>query len=321
MLLPFSASPHRASGRATGPPVIRLVVNADDGGASTARDRGILRAVRDGIVTSVSVLAGSPGAAALVRELRGVRSAAGVPPGIGLHLNLTEGMPLCRSVPCLLGPGGRFPGRTELWRRGLAGAIDPGEAAREVEAQWRWLETEDAAPDHIDGHDHVHLLPGVAAAVARSVPGDVWIRAPREAAPDPEALALPLDRLLAAPASLTCALSELCRRTEGDFAGKLRSADGLLGLELSGGYSSGDLISTLWTYLGRRPPSSRSEASGRPPDPVLELMAHPGEAAPGSPVADGAASSVLETEALVDPVLRRFLDEMGVRLVPFGAIA
>jgi len=68
---------------------IRLVVNADDFGLSPAISRGILRAHRDGIVTSTSLLgncADLDGARALLAEAPNL--------GVGVHLALVEGGPV-----------------------------------------------------------------------------------------------------------------------------------------------------------------------------------------------------------------------------------
>ena len=67
----------------------RLIVNADDFGVTEGVSRGILRAHREGLVTSTTVLASLPAQP----ELDAVaRDSAGL--GLGLHFNLTLGRPV-----------------------------------------------------------------------------------------------------------------------------------------------------------------------------------------------------------------------------------
>src|SRR4051794_7455695 len=74
--------------------VIRLVINADDLGLHRELDAGILRAHREGIVTSATVLATGPSAAEAVERARG----QGLP--LGLHFSLsTRLLPAATDVP------------------------------------------------------------------------------------------------------------------------------------------------------------------------------------------------------------------------------
>src|SRR3954447_8143193 len=87
---------------------IRLVVNADDFGMSPAISRGIVRAHRDGIVTSTSLLGNCV-------DLDQARAALAEAPnlGVGVHLALVGGGPVAApaSIPTLLTKTGRFLGR------------------------------------------------------------------------------------------------------------------------------------------------------------------------------------------------------------------
>ena len=80
-----------------------LVILADDLGYSSERDAGIFLCIAAGAVTRASLLVtGASARAALAR-------AAALPRlEVALHLNLTEGAPLCGAeVPSLLAPGAR----------------------------------------------------------------------------------------------------------------------------------------------------------------------------------------------------------------------
>jgi predicted glycoside hydrolase/deacetylase ChbG (UPF0249 family) len=92
---------------------------------------------------------------------------------IGLHLNLTLGSPL-GAMP-KLAPRGTFPGRNELLARALfrLGAAEiEAEIGRQLDA---FEERVGFPPDHIDGHEHIHVLPSIRRplfeVLARRYPG------------------------------------------------------------------------------------------------------------------------------------------------------
>ena len=69
----------------------RLIINADDFGLCTGVNCGIVHAHTNGVLTSTTLMAGAPGA------LQAVELAAKMPDlGIGIHLNLLEGKPVCK---------------------------------------------------------------------------------------------------------------------------------------------------------------------------------------------------------------------------------
>lgn len=84
-----------------------LIINADDLGYCSARDNAIFQLFQRGVVTSASLLVNSGSSeAALPSAL-----ALGLP--VGLHFNLTEGVPLSEVVyfhdAALLMSSGRAP--------------------------------------------------------------------------------------------------------------------------------------------------------------------------------------------------------------------
>ena len=136
-----------------------LIVNADDLGWTSGVNRGIAEAHRNGIVTSTTVLAN--GAA----FDDGVRLARGLPSlGVGVHLNLSDGAPLLPpgEISSLVGNDGRFSGGPEqLLLRLARGRIALAEVEREWDAQVRKVRAAGLEPTHLDGHKHVHMLPGL----------------------------------------------------------------------------------------------------------------------------------------------------------------
>lgn len=130
-----------------------LWINADDFALTPAVTLGICEAMLEG---------GVGGTTAMVCRTDSLDSlaafAARVAGRVGLHLQLTDGVPRsgAEQVPSLVGEDGRFPRK----RWGVR-SPDPGEVAREWEAQLATLRAAGVEPSHLDSHHDVHLLPGV----------------------------------------------------------------------------------------------------------------------------------------------------------------
>jgi predicted glycoside hydrolase/deacetylase ChbG (UPF0249 family) len=142
----------------------RLIVNADDFGLSPAVNRGIMELHAAGAITSASLLMNLPATTdALARS-------AGTDLDIGVHLNLTVGSPLARSVPSLLGADGQFNRLGTVLRRLASGHLRLAEVEREWAAQIEALLATGRRLTHIDSHVHLHAWPrlsGVAFRLAR----------------------------------------------------------------------------------------------------------------------------------------------------------
>lgn len=128
----------------------RLIVNADDFGLSRGVNSGIVKAHRDGIVRSATVMVNQPAAVeafALARDHPGL--------GVGIHFVLTGGRPVADRVESLTGPDGSFLRLPELTER-----AEPEHIRRELQAQLDRFLTSGLRPTHFDSHHHVcGLLP------------------------------------------------------------------------------------------------------------------------------------------------------------------
>jgi predicted glycoside hydrolase/deacetylase ChbG (UPF0249 family) len=143
-----------------------LIVNADDFGLTQGVCRAIVRAHRDGIVTSASALAVGPAFSSCSTMLHDVPDL-----GVGVHLAVVGEDPplLSRSeIPSLVDRDGRLP---LSWRRFLpracAGRIAVEDLRRELNAQLDAVS--DALPGrrltHLDTHQHLHLWPPLGSLV------------------------------------------------------------------------------------------------------------------------------------------------------------
>jgi predicted glycoside hydrolase/deacetylase ChbG (UPF0249 family) len=133
--------------------VKRLAVCADDYGLNPAVDRGILALAAQGRITATSALVTAPRWTDAGAALNG----AGIQ--VGLHFNLTEGEPLSAS---LRREWPRFPSLGRVLALAWRGRLPAHALADEFHAQMqRFVAVAGHAPHFIDGHQHVHALPGV----------------------------------------------------------------------------------------------------------------------------------------------------------------
>ena len=141
----------------------QLIVNADDLGMTRGINRAVSEAHRAGIVTSASLLAnGAAFEDAIVR----VQQCPNL--SVGLHINLTQGRPLHPGTrSSLVDRRGCFYPRGAQAIRLSFGAVSMADVEAEIAAQAQRALRAGIALTHFDGHDHVHLHPLVAPALAK----------------------------------------------------------------------------------------------------------------------------------------------------------
>ena len=132
-----------------------VIVNADDFGESKGINAGIVRAHREGIVTSASILA--TGAA-----FEDACTCASQNPalGIGMHLAWVDGRPIlpASAIRSLTDAGERFwPSWSVFFSRAVMGKINLDELEREGSAQIERALAAGLRPDHINSHEHIHM--------------------------------------------------------------------------------------------------------------------------------------------------------------------
>lgn len=146
----------------------QLVINADDLGMCRGANLAILRAHREGVVTSASLMANLPAFDHAVEHVAGECSNL----GLGIHLNLTCGKPVlpAHRVPLLVDRAGAFRGgfawlyRLAMHSRLRHEALE--QVVAELRAQFERVRFALAAVggtalDHVNGHQHVHTIPAV----------------------------------------------------------------------------------------------------------------------------------------------------------------
>jgi hopanoid biosynthesis associated protein HpnK len=137
----------------------RLIVNADDFGRSHSVNQAVIRAHREGILTTASLMVNEPGfdeAVKLAKENPRL--------GVGLHLTLLCGKAACspKEIPDLVDAYGNFPGNPVgvgmkyFFRRSLEPQL-----TIEIASQFERFRSTELKLDHLNGHLHMHLHPAV----------------------------------------------------------------------------------------------------------------------------------------------------------------
>ena len=137
--------------------VRRLIVNADDFGRSHSINEAVIRAHRDGILTTASLMVNEPGLAEAVKLARENPRL-----GVGLHLTLLMGRSALppEQIPGLVNSRGEFSnspvgaGMGYFFKRSLREQL-----RAEIHAQFGKFHATGLTLDHVNGHLHLHLHP------------------------------------------------------------------------------------------------------------------------------------------------------------------
>jgi len=137
----------------------RLIVNADDFGRSHSINMAVIRAHREGILTTASLMVNEPAAEEAIQLARENPKL-----GIGLHLTLVCGAAALppKQIPHLAGENGQFSDKpVAAGCRYFSNAACKAELRAEIEAQVLKFRAMGLPLDHVNGHLHFHLHPTV----------------------------------------------------------------------------------------------------------------------------------------------------------------
>jgi len=146
-------------------PARRLIVNADDFGRSHSINQAVVRAHREGILTSASLMVCGEAAGEAIELARQNPRL-----GVGLHVSLVCGTSALPSgaIPGLVDAGGHFSdhsvasGIRYFFRPELRAQLE-----REIEAQFERFRLTGLPLDHVNGHLHFHMHPVVFGILMR----------------------------------------------------------------------------------------------------------------------------------------------------------
>jgi predicted glycoside hydrolase/deacetylase ChbG (UPF0249 family) len=278
-------------------PSIRLVVNADDFGISSRINEGILRAHQTGIVTATSLMAVGRAFEQAVQCCRAVPAL-----DVGVHLTLVAERPLLPHRSSLTGDDGRFPASAGAFlRRWLTGRIRRADVQAEWSAQIERVLDHGIRVTHLDSHQHVHILPGLAdlslqLAARYNIP---FVRVPVEDLREDRWPSLHgINRMLGATALRA---SWRLARLAGARAAKHRPLRFV-------GFQAGGRLDDL-----RLRRALRALRPGR----AHELMCHPGLTPDEPDVKRWQYNHEKELQALISPAIRSEIAARGIQLCNF----
>lgn len=143
----------------------RLIANADDFGRSASINQAVVRAHREGILTTASLMVNEASAAEAV-EL--ARQNPGL--GVGLHLTLVCGKSALASqlIPGLASHAGTFSDNAPLagFRYFFMRSLYP-QLEQEIARQFEKFRETGLPLDHVNGHLNIHLHPTVFRILMR----------------------------------------------------------------------------------------------------------------------------------------------------------
>jgi hopanoid biosynthesis associated protein HpnK len=137
----------------------RLIVNADDFGRSHSINEAVVRAHREGILTSTSLMVNEPASDEAIARARENPKL-----GIGLHLTLLCGKSALppEKIPGLVNARGEFGNRPVDVGMSYFFKHDLREQLRaEIHAQFARFRATGLPLDHVNGHLHLHLHPTI----------------------------------------------------------------------------------------------------------------------------------------------------------------
>lgn len=138
-------------------PPAPLIINGDDFGYSSAVNRAILQAHREGVLTSTSLMVNERAVDEAVQFARTTPSLA-----VGLHLVLVLGRATlsAKQIPHLVDSNGKFTNSPFV--AGVKYFFSPAarsELKKEMRAQFEKFVATGLPFSHVDGHTHLHMHP------------------------------------------------------------------------------------------------------------------------------------------------------------------
>ena len=281
-----------------------LILNADDFGLTEGVNDGIIRAHREGVLTSTTLMANG---LAFDHAVECARANPNL--GVGCHLVLAGGVPVAppQEIPSLVDGSGRMPRSLPAFVvRVSVGAVRAKDMEREFRAQIGKIRSAGIEPTHLDTHKHTHAHPRVMevlAQVARDL-GITRVRKPAEYLHD--SWRVVCSELGASPTQFAAVVA--VRLLSANFSSiskkhGLRSPDTFLGVAATG-------------QLGPEPLCHLIDTIG---EGRTEIMLHPGvwDEDLARTRSRLQAQRQIELDGLLAPQVRRAIDLHGIRLITY----
>lgn len=277
---------------------IQVILNADDFGRSSDINAAVMRAHREGVLTSASLMVTGEAVVEAVALARATPSLA-----VGLHLVMVSGQAILphKDIPHLVDSRGRFS--DDPFGAGLHyffSRAARSELARELTAQFDCFAVTGLPLSHVDGHLHLHVHPSVFGLILSLAEqyGARGVRLPR----DDLGLALRHDRQQAgAKIAWAVSLAIVCGWGESRLRRhRLTAARQVFGVMQSGQMSEDYVMEVLYSLQ----------------KPSAELYFHPSKA----PQTEALGPNPGDLATLLSPTVRRVIAERNLRLATYPAL-
>lgn len=152
----------------------KVIINGDDFGLTIGCSKGIIKALKEGVLTSTTVMINIPDAIKSIEFARKNEIEE-----MGLHLTLTCGNPISeiKQVISLVDNSGKFYKR----RNKLFPKMKLEEVRIELENQIKAFLNTGLKLTHLDSHHHIHMYDGIREIVADLAKNyDIPLRAPNK---------------------------------------------------------------------------------------------------------------------------------------------
>jgi hopanoid biosynthesis associated protein HpnK len=277
----------------------RVIISADDFGLAPQINQAVEQAHQRGALGAAGLMAGG---GALSDALERVRRLPRL--DLGLHAALVAAPPCAppASITSLLGADGQLLGSHAAFvARWLRGKVRPSEVREELDAQLLGLQAQGVRLTHLDSHQHLHVLPGLAPLFAdlATRAGVTAIRLPVDVTPGAHIPARRrAERVL---------LNALSRRAARVFRARgLLVCGSILGFAHAGHLTTARLVSGLASL----------------PAGLSEVVCHPGTSDRELEKRFGWGYQwEAELEALCSPATQGALAEHAIQLTTFGALS
>jgi len=278
-----------------------LIINADDFGLCESVNKGIIEAHTNGVLTSTTIMTNMPHAGQAVEMAKKIPSL-----GLGVHLNLTAGKPLCRdtTVKLILDSQGYFalsPGKLAL--ASLINGKVRTAIETELALQIQWLIDIGIKPTHLDSHKHIHCFPSIFPIVCRLA----------------KRFSVPAIRYAFEPKQVSRLPWPLTDRESRKRAAILRTISKINGWQNSSFFKTDCLLGV--NHVGKINTVFLRAVSLYNNNQIVEVMTHPGY------TYDLDASKTrlvnqrkLELEALCSEKTKQSFKEAGVKLINYGQL-
>lgn len=285
----------------------QLILNADDFGITRGVNEGIIRAHREGVLTSTTLMADG---LAFEHAVERAKQNPGL--GVGCHLVLVGGLAISKreDIPTLAGDSGHLPATLpEFVARVTTGRIRAEEIELEMRAQIEKIRAAGIEPTHLDTHKHTHAHPRVMEALGRVAQstGITRVRKPIETIRN----SWELSRSEGAGISMQLVAAAAVSAMEPQFEAiarkyALHSPDHFLGLAITGKIGPAQLRQMIEALE----------------DGQTEIMVHPGLWDEDLRHSGTRLKQQREAEldGLLDPGVRSAIEERGIRLISFREV-